>query len=221
MLNSNSIDGAVVGRARRELSEHTSIPSETIGSKSVAVYTTSDFRKGLKVQIDGIPYLMVEMNFRKPGKGNALYECKMRNLLRGTVVDKTYRAGQTLDSADVSEFNAQFLYKQGDTFVFMKNDDYEQYEMPAETVGDAWKFLKDNMDVQLLVYNELPIGVTPPNHVILKVEYCEPGARGNTATNLTKPVKLETGAEVICPAFVETGNLIKVDTRTGEYLNRE
>jgi elongation factor P len=186
----------------------------------VAVYTTSDFRKGLKVQIDGVPYQMVEMNFRKPGKGNALYECKMRNLLRGTVTDKTYRAGQTLESADVSEFNAQYLYKQGETFVFMKNDDYEQYEMPAETVGDAWKFLKDNMDVQLLVYNEIPIGVTPPNHVVLKVEYCEPGARGNTATNVTKACKVETGAEILAPAFVNIGDYLRIDTRTGEYIER-
>jgi elongation factor P len=186
----------------------------------VAVYTTSDFRKGLKVQIDGVPYLMVEMNFRKPGKGNALYECKLRNLLRGTVVDKTYRAGQTLESADVSEFNAQYLYKQGDTFVFMKNDDYEQYEMSAEAVGDAWQYLKDNMDVQLMVYNNLPIAVTPPNHVVLKVEYCEPGARGNTATNVTKPVKVETGAEILAPAFVNIGDFLRIDTRTGEYIER-
>ncbi len=186
----------------------------------MAVYTTSDFRKGLKVQIEGVPYLMVEMNFRKPGKGNALYECKLRNLLRGTVVDKTYRAGQTLDSADVSEFNAQFLYKQGDTFVFMKNDDYEQYEMSAEAVGDVWKFLKDNMDCQLMVYNNLPIAVTPPNHVILKVEYCEPGARGNTATNVTKPCKVETGAEILAPAFINIGDFLRIDTRTGEYIER-
>ncbi|HMO83710.1 MAG TPA: elongation factor P [Lacipirellulaceae bacterium] len=186
----------------------------------MAVYNTSDFRKGLKVQIEGTPYLMVEMNFRKPGKGNALYECKLRNLLRGTIVDKTYRAGQTLESADVSEFNAQYLYKQGDTFVFMKNDDYEQYEMPAEQVGDAWKFLKDNMDVQLMVFNNQPIAVTPPNHVILKVEYCEPGARGNTATNVTKPVKVETGAEILAPAFVNIGDFLRIDTRTGEYIER-
>ena len=186
----------------------------------MAVYTTSDFRKGLKVQIEGTPYLMVEMNFRKPGKGNALYECKLRNLLRGTVVDKTYRAGQTLESADVAEFNAQYLYKQGDTYVFMKNDDYEQYEMSAESVGDAWKYLKDNMDVQLMVYNNLPIAVTPPNHVILKVEYCEPGARGNTATNVTKPCKLETGAEILAPAFINIGDFLRIDTRTGEYIER-
>jgi len=202
------------------LVERTSISREQTGSKSVAVYTTNEFRKGLKIQIDGVPYLMIEMNFRKPGKGNALYECKLRNLLRGTVTDKTYRAGQTLESADVSEFNAQFLYKQGDTYVFMKNDDYEQYEMSAEAVGDTWKFLKDNMDVQLTVFNNQPIAVTPPNHVILKVEYCEPGARGNTATNVTKPVKVETGAEILAPAFINIGDYLRIDTRTGEYIER-
>jgi elongation factor P len=163
---------------------------------------------------------MIEMNFRKPGKGNALYECKLRNLLRGTVVDKTYRAGQTLESADVSEFTAQFLYRQGDTFVFMKNDDYEQYEMPEEGVGDAAKFLKENMECQVMVYNNQPIAVTPPNHVILRVDYCEPGARGNTATNVTKPCKLETGAEILAPAFVNIGDFLRVDTRTGEYIER-
>lgn len=186
----------------------------------MAVYSTNEFRKGLKIQIEGVPYLMVEMNFRKPGKGNALYECKLRNLLRGTVVDKTYRAGQTLDSADVSEFTAQFLYKQGDTYVFMKNDDFEQYEMTLDQVGDAARFLKDNMDCQLMVFNNQPIAVTPPNHVILKVEYCEPGARGNTATNVTKPCKLETGAEILAPAFVNIGDFLRVDTRTGEYIER-
>ena len=186
----------------------------------MAVYTTSDFRKGLKIQIEGVPYLMVEMNFRKPGKGNALYECKLRNLLRGTVVDKTYRAGQTLESADVSEFTAQFLYRQGDTFVFMKNDDYEQYEMSEEGVGDAAKFLIENMECQVVVYNDQPIAITPPNHVVLRVEYCEPGARGNTATNVTKPCKVQTGAEILAPAFVNIGDFLRVDTRTGEYIER-
>ena len=123
----------------------------------MGTYSTSDFRKGLKVQIDGTPYLMIEMNFRKPGKGNALYECKLRNLLRGTTTDNTSPAGHTLESADVSEFNAQYLYRQGEDFVFMKNDDYEQYEMSAEGVGDAWKFLKENMDCQVMVYNDRAI----------------------------------------------------------------
>ena len=186
----------------------------------MTTYNTSDFRKGLKIQIDGVPYLMVEMNFRKPGKGNALYECKMKNLIRGTMLDRTYRAGQTLEAADIAEFDAQFLYRQGESFVFMDNDDYEQYELTAEQVGDDWKFLKEGMDCTLMVWDNKPIGVTPPNHVILKVEYAEPAARGNTATNVQKPVKLETGGEIGAPAFVNIGDYLRIDTRTGEYIER-
>jgi elongation factor P len=163
---------------------------------------------------------MVEMNFRKPGKGNALYECKLKNLIRGTVVDRTYRAGQVLEEADVMEFPAQFLYRQGDKFVFMRNQDYEQYELSQEQVGDVWRFLKEGMECNMMVFNNLPIAVTPPNHVILKVEYAEPTARGNTATNVQKPVKLETGAEIGAPAFINTGDWLRIDTRTGEYIER-
>ena len=183
-------------------------------------YNTSDFRKGLKVQIDGVPYQMIEMNFRKPGKGAAFYECKLKNLLRGTVVDRTYRDGQTLEQADVSEFTGQFLYRQGDDFVFMNTSDYEQYELSAEQVGDNWKFLKEGMDCTMMVFNNNPISMTPPNHVVLKVEYAEPTAKGNTATNVQKPVKLETGAEVAAPPFINTGDYLKIDTRTGEYIER-
>ncbi|MAT73098.1 MAG: elongation factor P [Planctomycetaceae bacterium] len=186
----------------------------------MGTYNTSEFKKGLKIQIDGVPYQMVEMNFRKPGKGTALYECKLRNLLRGTVVDRTYRAGQTLESADVSEFTAQYLYRNGENFVFMNNNDYEQYELAEEQVGDCAKFLKENMDCQLMVFNNQPIAVTPPNHVILQVTYCEPGAKGNTATNVTKPVTLETGAEILAPVFINQGDWLRVDTRTGEYIER-
>ena len=186
----------------------------------MATYSTSDFKKGLKVQIEGVPYLMVEMNFRKPGKGTALYECKLKNLIRNTVVDRTYRAGQTLEAADVSEFSAQFLYRQGENFVFMNSTDYEQYELSEEQLGDDGRFLKEGMECQLMVFNDNPIAMTPPNHVVLKVEYCEPAAKGNTATNVQKPVKLETGAEIQAPAFVDIGEYIRVDTRTGEYIER-
>ena len=117
----------------------------------MTTYNTSDFRKGLKVQIDGVPYLMVEMNFRKPGKGNALYECRMKNLIRGTMLDRTYRAGQTLEGADVTEFEAQYLYRQGENFVFMATADYEQYELTAEQVGDMWKFLKEGTPCTLML----------------------------------------------------------------------
>jgi elongation factor P len=186
----------------------------------VATYNTSEFRKGLKVQIDGDPYLMLECNFVKPGKGNALYKCKLRHLIKGTVLDRTYKGGDTLEAADVTEFPAQFLYRQGDSFVFMHNESYEQYELSTEVVDEAWKYIKDGTVCTIMAFDDKPISVTPPNHVVLKVEYCEPAARGNTATNVTKTVKLETGAEMQCPSFVDMGDLIKVDTRTGEYIER-
>jgi len=186
----------------------------------VASVSTSDFRKGLKVQIDGDPFIMFECNFVKPGKGVAFYKCKLRNLVRNTVLDRTYKSGESLELADIEEIKSQFLYKQGDVFVFMDSETYDQYELSAELVDENWKYLKDEMVCDMLLYNGNPIGVTPPNHVVLKVEYCEPGAKGNTATNVTKPVKVETGAEIQCPAFVETGELIRVDTRTGSYIER-
>lgn len=186
----------------------------------MAVYNTSEFRKGLKVEIDGEPFLMIECNFVKPGKGVAFYKCKLRNLLKNTVLDRTYKAGQSLDSADVAEFTAQYLYRQGKNFVFMDTESYEQYELTPEQVDDAWKFLKEGMECQMMLYNNNPIGLTPPNHVVLKIDYCEPAVKGNTATNVTKPVTVETGAEIMCPAFVEQGEHIRVDTRTGEYIER-
>jgi elongation factor P len=186
----------------------------------VATYNTSDFRKGLKVQIEGDPYLMVDCNFVKPGKGQALYKCKLRNLIRGTMLDRTYKSGDSLDAADVDEIDAQFLYRQADHYVFMDNESYEQHELSAEQVGDAWRYLKEGMNCSMVLFNSRAISITPPNHVVLKVEYCEPGARGNTATNVTKPCKVETGAEFACPSFVEMGELIKIDTRTGEYIER-
>lgn len=186
----------------------------------MGTYKTSDFKKGLKVQIDGEPYLMTEMNFRKPGKGNALYECKLKNLIRGTTLQRVFKGGDELESADVEEVPAQFLYKQVDTYHFMDSRNFEQYELDVEKLDDSHVFLKDGMAVTILLFNSRPISVTLPPHVELKVEYCDPGARGDTATNVTKPVKLETGAEVPAPLFINIGNVIRIDTRTGEYIER-
>ncbi|HEX3999345.1 MAG TPA: elongation factor P [Pirellulales bacterium] len=183
-------------------------------------YNTSQFKKGLKIQIDGDPYLMVECNFVKPGKGQALYKCRLKNLVRQTMLDRTYKSGDSLDAADVEEIDAQYLYRQGDMFVFMDNASYEQYELNKDVVDETWKWIKEGTVCRMMLFNNNPISVEPPNHMILKVEYCEPAVRGNTATNLTKPVKLETGAEISAPAFVDIGDLIKVDTRTGEYIER-
>ncbi len=186
----------------------------------MATYKTSDFRKGLKVQIDNEPYLMIEMNFVKPGKGNALYKCKLKNLVRGTVLQRTYKGGDSLEGADVEEVGVQYLYRQGDTFVFMNEKTYDQYELSADQVDDNWKYLKDGMACSMVLYNGNPITLTPPNHVELAVEFCEPGAKGDTATNVTKPVKVETGAEFLAPAFINIGDVIKIDTRSGEYVGR-
>jgi elongation factor P len=186
----------------------------------VATYKTSDFKKGIKVQIDGEPYLMAEMNFRKPGKGNALYECKLKNLLRGTTLQRVFKGGDTLEAADVEEIPVQYLYRQADTFVFMHNETFEQYELPKDKIEESFMFLKEGMPCQMMLFNGKPVSMTPPAHVELKVEYCDPGARGDTATNVTKPVKLETGAEVLAPLFINIGNILKIDTRTGEYIER-
>jgi len=186
----------------------------------VASYNTSEFRKGLKVQIDGDPYLMLECNFVKPGKGQAMYKCRLRNLVRNTVLDRTWKSGDSLEAADVEEVEAQYLYRQADTFVFMDTNTYEQYEIDKDLVDDAWKYLKEGMVCSIMLFNNQPIGITPPNHVVLKVEYCEPGAKGNTATNVTKPSEVETGATIECPSFVDIGDMIRVDTRTGAYIER-
>jgi len=183
-------------------------------------YKPSEFRKGLKVSIDGEPYIMTHFEFKKPGKGSALYICKLKNLLRQTTLDRTYKQNDSLDEADILETNMQYLYRQGDKFVFMNSENYEQYEMTAEQIGDDWKYLKDNSDCQITFFNGNPILMTPPNHVDLVVEYCEPAAKGDTATNVKKPVKVETGGEFFTPIFVNIGDVIRIDTRTGEYSER-
>ena len=186
----------------------------------MATYKTSDFKKGIKVQIDGEPYLMAEMNFRKPGKGNAIYECTLKNLIRGTTLKRVFRGGDELESADVEEVPCQYLYRQVNTFFFMNTKSYDQYELDLDKLDESWKFLKEGTPVNVLLYNNQPISMTPPAHVELKVEYCEPGARGDTATNVTKAAKITTGASVQVPLFINEGEWIKVDTRTRSYLER-
>ncbi|MFN9550768.1 MAG: elongation factor P [Pirellulaceae bacterium] len=186
----------------------------------MGTYKTSDFKKGIKVQIDGEPYLMTEMNFVKPGKGNALYKCKLKNLIRNTVLDRTFKGGDELEAADIEEIQVQYLYRQGDTFVFMDNSTYEQYELSAEQVDDNWKYLKEAMVCSMVLFNGNTITMSPPNQVELLVTECDPGAKGDTATNVTKPAKVETGAEFIVPGFIKEGNILKIDTRTGDYIER-
>ncbi len=186
----------------------------------MATYTTSDFRKGLKIQLDGEPYSIVEVLFVKPGKGNALYKCRLRNLVRGTMLDRTYKGGDALESADVEQTDVQFLYRQGEDYVFMDTVSFEQYDVKTEVAGDAWKYLKDGMTCTMTLYNNNPIVLEPPSHVELEVVETNPGTKGDTATNVTKPAKVETGAEFSVPGFIKVGNVIKIDTRIGEYVER-
>jgi elongation factor P len=186
----------------------------------MAQISTSDFRKGTKVIVDGDPYDMIECNFVKPGKGQALYKTRLRNLLKGTILDRTYKSGDSLEGADIRYGKGQYLYRDGGGFVFMENETYEQFQLPAAVCEGKTDFLRENAPVDLLFWNEQLIEMTPPPHVVLEITYTEPAARGNTATNVTKPATVDTGAEVQVPAFINTGDKIKVDTETGKYMER-
>ncbi len=181
---------------------------------------TSQFKKGLKVLLDGEPYLMVDTEFRKPGKGQAVYTLKLKNLLRGNILERNYRSGDKIESADVSETRLQYLYNDSKNWVFMDPESYEQYEVSKDNLSGDERWLKENASVDVVFWNGQPISVTPPNHVVLEVTYCEPGAKGNTATNVQKPAQLETGAEIGVPIFINIGDHVKVDTRTGDYVER-
>jgi elongation factor P len=186
----------------------------------MATLNTSDFKKGSKVILEGEPYELLLVEFVKPGKGQALYKCKMRNLLRGSLLDRTYKSGDSLEAADIRRNDGQYLYKDASGFVFMDQQSFEQFPITAELVGDQAGFLQDNMVCELLYWNDQPIGVTLPQSVVMKVIYTEPAVRGNTSGNITKAAKLESGVEIQVPAFVDTGDMVKVNTQTAEYVER-
>ncbi len=184
-------------------------------------YDTSDLRKGLKIMIDNSPYIVVEAQFVKPGKGAAFTRTKMKNLLTGGVIERNIRSGEKMDAADVEDREVTFLYKEGDhAFVFMDRSSYEQTSVPSEIVDDSWMFLKENLDCQLTFYNSRPISVTLPNFVELRVLSTEPGMRGDTATGASKPAKLETGASINVPLFINENEVLRIDTRSGSYMER-
>jgi elongation factor P len=186
----------------------------------MATLSTSDFKKGSKVVVEGDPYEMLAVEFVKPGKGQALYRCRMRNLLKGTILDRTYKSGDGLEGADVRRNDGQYLYKDGDSYVFMDQQSFEQFHIAADTVGEQARFLQDNMVCELLYWNDQPIGVTLPASVVVKVVYTEPAVRGNTSSNITKAAKVENDVEIQVPAFVDIGDMVKVNTQTGEYIER-
>ncbi len=184
------------------------------------MYTVADLRKGLKITLDGDPYIVIAFDFAKPGKGQALYRTKMRNMINGTILDRTYRSGETFEPANLEERTMQYLYKEGDEYHFMDNRNYEQIIIKEEGLGDAKNYLIDNIQVDVLLFREKAIGVNLPNFVNLRVIQTDPWAKGDTSGSDSKPATVETGYVLRVPPFIEEGELITIDTRTGEYSTR-
>lgn len=187
----------------------------------MARVSTNEFKGGLKVLLDGDPCSILENEFVKPGKGQAFNRVKFRNLKTGRVLEKTFKSGESIEMADVVDLDMQFLYTDGDAWNFMASDgSFEQYSATDKAVGDAKNWLSPESPCTITLFNGEPISVTPPNFVELAVEETDPGLRGDTATGGTKPAKLITGAVVKVPLFVEIGDVLKIDTRTGAYISR-
>jgi elongation factor P len=186
----------------------------------MATYNTNEFKGGLKIMLDNDPYNIVENEFVKPGKGQAFNRVKVRNLKNGRVIERTFKSGESVEAADVVEIEAQYLYSDGDTWHFMDQASYEQYGASETAVADAKQWLKEEDVCMLILWNDAPLSVSPPNFVILKVAETDPGLRGDTSGGGGKPATLETGAVVRVPLFVQIDEMVKVDTRTGEYVSR-
>ncbi len=184
------------------------------------MYTASDLRKGLKIEVDGEPYEIVEFQFVKPGKGQALYRCRIKNMLTGATLDKTFRSADKIGQPDLEERDMIYSYSDGDNFVFMDAQTYEQVEVPSEILGERRFFLDENIEVKVLFHNGHPIDVTLPYFVEKVIARTEPGARGDTATNVLKSAQLENGYEIQVPLFINEGDVVRIDTRTGKYADR-
>ena len=186
----------------------------------MASYSTSEFKSGLKIMLDGDPYSIVENEFVKPGKGQAFNRVKVRNLKTGKVIDRTFKSGDSVDAADVMETDLQYLYADGEFWYFMDPQTFEQVPAAESVVGDAAKWLKEQDLCKLTLWDGVPLQVEPPNFVELKVTQTDPGLRGDTSSGGNKPATLETGAVVRVPLFIEEGEILRIDTRTGEYVSR-
>jgi elongation factor P len=186
----------------------------------MATYSTNEFRSGLKILLDGDPCAIIENDFVKPGKGQAFNRVKIRNLKTGRVVDRTFKSGESVEAADVVELDMQYLYADGELWHFMEPGTYEQYAAGEAAVAEARYWLKEEDVCKLTLWNGQPLQVDAPNFVELKIVETDPGVRGDTAQGGVKPAKLETGAMVKVPLFVEEGELIRVDTRSKEYVSR-
>lgn len=184
------------------------------------MYSTAEFKKGLKIELDGVPFVIVDFQHVKPGKGGAFVRTKLKNLLTGRVLDQTFRSGERVKRPDLMEREMQYLYMEGDRLCMMDNETFEQIMLTAEQVGDGRLFLTENLNVKVLFFNQQPVAVEVPNFVELTVAQADPGVRGDTATGGSKPVTLESGAVIQVPLFINEGDRVKVDTRTGSYIER-
>lgn len=186
----------------------------------MASFETSDFRKGLKILHNGQPYSIIDFQHVKPGKGNQFTRTKIKNLTTGSVLEVTYRSGERVEDAEVEQRTMQFLYADGPAYHFMDQKTYDQVEIQEDILGEAKNFLLPEMNAEVVFWRGRAITAEIPQHVELKITYCEPGVRGDTATNVTKPATLETGAVVNVPLFINEGDTVKIDTTTGTYLER-
>lgn len=183
------------------------------------MYTAPELRKGLKVEIDGEPYAITEFTFTKPGKGQAIYACRLKNMITGATMTRSYRSNEKLGKPQLSESKLEYSYQDVDGYVFM-NEDFEQVTLSEELLGDSRFFLVEGIRVDVLFFNGRPVEITLPNFVEKEIIYTEPGARGDTANNVMKPAKIEGGYEIQIPLFVNRGDIIKIDTRTSSYADR-
>jgi elongation factor P len=181
---------------------------------------SGDLRKGLKFEIDGEPYVVVQFEFVKPGKGQALYKCKLKNMLTGAQFDRTFRSGDKFKEANLEEVEMEYLYSEGDRFCFMNTSTYDQHFITEEQVGDARNFLKENTVCNILLFEGRSIGISLPFFIDLRVSKTDPWVKGDTASGDSKPATLETGYVLSVPPFIQEGELIRIDTRTGQYVER-
>jgi elongation factor P len=184
------------------------------------MYSTAEFKKGLKIELDGVPYTIVDFQHVKPGKGGAFVRTKLKSLLTGRVLDQTFRSGEKVKRPDLMEREMQYLYREGDRFCMMDNETYEQIMLTADQVGEARLYLTENLNVKILFFNQQPVAVEVPLFVELEVAQTEPGVKGDTAAGGTKPATLESGVTIQVPLFLNEGDRVKVDTRTGTYIER-
>jgi len=184
------------------------------------MYDASDLRKGLKIEIDGQPWIITDFDFSKPGKGQAIYNCKMKNMLNGSTMSRSFRSNDRFDKPELSQKTLRFSYTQDNTYIFT-DENFEEIRVSADVLGQSRFFLADDMECDALFFNSQVIEMTLPNFVERKVAKCEPGARGNTASGkVTKPATLEGGYELPVPLFVNEGETVRIDTRTGAYMDR-